>query len=100
MSAAGERHGSRKVVQVVRKGVEPQRRLHLVRQALFRRWFDDERKAVRPPQKRSAARPEGEYAGVLRQGGGGRRKAECGAEQRPAHPCGRKTARSGLFYRV
>ena len=64
MFAAGERRGAGKAEQVVREGVEPQRRLKLIRQLLFGDRLDDQREAVLPPQERSAARAEREHAGI------------------------------------
>ena len=56
MFAAGERRGAGKAEQVVREGVEPQRRLKRIRQLLFGDRLDDQREAVLPPQERPAAR--------------------------------------------
>ena len=56
MFAAGERRGAGKAEQVVREGVEPQRRLKRIRQLLFGDRLDDQREADLLPQERPAAR--------------------------------------------
>ena len=70
MFAAGERRGAGKAEQVVRKGVEPQRRLKRIRQLLFGDRLDDQREADLLPQERPAARAERKHAGIRGQGRG------------------------------
>ena len=68
MFAAGERRGAGKAEQVVREGVEPQRRLKRIRQLLFGDRLDDQREAVLPRELNASTRAyegRGEASGEM-----------------------------------